>query len=34
MHFVRAKGILSPHNGMDVYRGCSSGCIYSGSRST
>lgn len=33
MHFVQAKGILSPNNGMNVYRGCSHGCIYCDSRS-
>ncbi len=33
MHFVDAKGILSPHNGMNIYRGCSHGCIYCDSRS-
>ena len=22
MHFVEAKGILSAHNGMNLYRGC------------
>ncbi len=34
MHFVNAKGILSPQNGMNVYRGCTHGCIYCDSRST
>ncbi len=33
MHFVRAKGILSPSNGMNLYRGCQHGCIYCDSRS-
>lgn len=33
MHFVRAKGILSSKNGMNLYRGCSHGCIYCDSRS-
>ena len=33
MHFVDAKGILSPHNGMNIYRGCTHGCIYCDSRS-
>ncbi len=33
MHFVDAKGILSPHNGMNLYRGCTHGCIYCDSRS-
>ncbi len=34
MHFVNAKGILSAHNGMNIYRGCTHGCIYCDSRST
>lgn len=33
MHFVNAKGILSPTNGMNIYRGCTHGCIYCDSRS-
>jgi len=33
MHFVKAKGILSSDNGMNLYRGCSHGCIYCDSRS-
>lgn len=33
MHFVRAKAILSAHNGMNLYRGCQHGCIYCDSRS-
>ena len=33
MHFVNAKGILSAKNGMNLYRGCSHGCIYCDSRS-
>ncbi len=33
MHFVDAKGILSQLNGMNVYRGCTHGCIYCDSRS-
>lgn len=33
MHFVKAKGILSAQNGMNLYRGCSHGCIYCDSRS-
>lgn len=33
MHFVTAKGILGKHNGMNIYRGCSHGCIYCDSRS-
>ena len=34
MHFVKAKGILSKDNGMNIYRGCTHGCIYCDSRST
>lgn len=34
MHFVYAKGILSAQNGMNIYRGCTHGCIYCDSRST
>lgn len=33
MHFVDAKGILSSENGMNIYRGCTHGCIYCDSRS-
>lgn len=33
MHFVKARGILSAKNGMNLYRGCSHGCIYCDSRS-
>lgn len=33
MHEIYAKGILSPKNGMNIYRGCSHGCIYCDSRS-
>lgn len=33
MHFVNAKGILSANNGMNLYRGCTHGCIYCDSRS-
>lgn len=36
MHFVDAKGILTrsgEHYGMNIYRGCSHGCIYCDSRS-
>ena len=32
-HFVKAKGILSSRNGMNLYRGCQHGCIYCDSRS-
>ena len=34
MHEIRAKGILSVQNGMNVYRGCTHGCIYCDARST
>jgi len=34
MHFVNAKGILSARNGMNIYRGCTHGCIYCDSRSS
>ncbi|MBR1972344.1 MAG: radical SAM protein [Oscillospiraceae bacterium] len=33
MHYVKAKGILSQDNGMNLYRGCTHGCIYCDSRS-
>lgn len=33
MHFVDAKGILSSQNGMNLYRGCTHGCIYCDGRS-
>ncbi|MGN0621743.1 MAG: SPL family radical SAM protein [Porcipelethomonas sp.] len=33
MHYVKAKGILSSKNLMNLYRGCSHGCIYCDSRS-
>lgn len=33
MHFTNAKGILSSSNGMNIYRGCTHGCIYCDSRS-
>ena len=34
MHTVNAKGILSSQNGMNIYRGCTHGCIYCDARST
>ena len=34
MHFTKAKSILSPQNGINIYRGCSHGCIYCDSRSS
>ena len=33
MHRVKAKGILSARNGMNLYRGCQHGCIYCDARS-
>lgn len=33
MHFAEPKGILSGSNGMNIYRGCTHGCIYCDSRS-
>lgn len=34
MHTVLAKGILTNSNGINLYRGCTHGCIYCDSRST
>lgn len=34
MHYKEAKAILSQYNGMNIYRGCTHGCIYCDSRST
>lgn len=34
MHKTTAKSILSPQNGMNIYRGCTHGCIYCDARST
>lgn len=34
MHLIEAKSILSPQNGMNIYRGCTHGCIYCDARST
>lgn len=34
MHYKQYKTILSPKNGMNIYRGCTHGCIYCDSRST
>ncbi len=34
MHYVESKGILSKSNGMNLYRGCTHGCIYCDSRSS
>lgn len=33
MHYVESKSILSANNGMNLYRGCTHGCIYCDSRS-
>lgn len=33
MQFTKAKGILSSSNGINLYRGCSHGCIYCDSKS-
>jgi DNA repair photolyase len=33
MHFKEVKAILSHSNGMNIYRGCTHGCIYCDSRS-
>lgn len=33
MHYADVKGILSAKNGMNLYRGCTHGCIYCDSRS-
>ena len=34
MHFADYKTILSPQGGMNIYRGCTHGCIYCDSRSS
>lgn len=33
MHYVKSKSILSQKNGMNLYRGCTHGCVYCDSRS-
>jgi DNA repair photolyase len=33
MHYKTYKSILSPDNGMNIYRGCTHGCVYCDSRS-
>ena len=34
MHNINVKGILSAQDGMNIYRGCTHGCIYCDARST
>lgn len=34
MHYRQVKTILSPNNGINLYRGCTHGCIYCDSRSS
>ena len=34
MHEKQVKSILSAQNGMNLYRGCTHGCIYCDARST
>ena len=34
VHYIQSKSILSAGNGMNLYRGCTHGCIYCDSRST
>ena len=33
MHYVNARTLLTAWNGMNLYRGCTHGCIYCDSRS-
>ena len=33
MHYKDVKAILSPQNGMNIYRGCTMGCVYCDARS-
>lgn len=33
MHYIKAKSLLTRWNGMNIYRGCTHGCIYCDSRS-
>ncbi len=33
MHYKKVSNIISPNNGMNLYRGCTHGCIYCDSRS-
>lgn len=34
MHYIQTKSILSAQNGMNIYRGCTHGCIYCDARSS
>ena len=34
MHYVKAKALLTRWNGINIYRGCTHGCIYCDSRSS
>lgn len=34
MHYVKARSLLTRWNGMNIYRGCTHGCIYCDSRSS
>ena len=34
MHYKEVKAILSPQNGLNVYRGCSYSCVFCDARST
>ena len=34
MHYAQAKTLLNQYNGMNLYRGCTHGCVYCDSRST
>ena len=34
MHYKEVKAILSPQNGLNIYRGCSYSCVFCDARST
>ncbi|MDD4123720.1 MAG: radical SAM protein, partial [Bacilli bacterium] len=34
MHFIKSKTILGKNNNINLYRGCSFGCIYCDARSS
>ncbi|MGN0367905.1 MAG: SPL family radical SAM protein [Wujia sp.] len=34
MHYKEVKSVLSPQNGLNIYRGCTHGCLYCDARST